>query len=267
MSDASIPASTLRQPTIPFRERRSVIFVSQCFFILSIFALWEFASGRLVSPFFIGAPSVMFAILWDWLTTGFIWIHIGYTLVEACIGFVIGAGLAVVFGLVLGSDRRLYDLFDPFISALYSIPKIALAPVLIIWFGLGMASKIVLAAMIVFFLVFHATVAGLRNVDLDLIDQVRIMGGKRRDVLAKVTIPSVMLNVLNGLRISFPFALHGAILGEIIASQAGLGYMLEFSRGRYDMSMMYASLLLLMVISVAIVTVINSIEKIIPKPE
>ena len=267
MSDVSIPASTTKGPAIPYRERRGVIFASQCLFIVSIFTVWEFASGRLISPFFVGSPSEIFSILWEWLKTGFIWPHLGYTMAEACLGFLIGSGLAIVIGLILGSDRYLYDLFDPFISALYSIPKIALAPVLIIWFGLGMPSKIVLAAMIVFFLVFHATVAGLRNVDLDLIDQVRIMGGKRRDVLTKIVVPSVLLSVLNGLRISFPFALHGAIVGEIIASQAGLGYMLEYSRGRYDVSMMYASLLLLMFVSVSIVTAIDAIEKIIPKPE
>lgn len=251
----------------PLLERRPVIFAAQSLCILLIFTVWELVSGPVISPFFIGAPTAIFAVLKTWLLTGFLWPHVGYTLASSVLGFLLGATVGVAVGLLLGLSHHLYDVFDPFMSAFYSIPKIALAPLLVIWFGLDMTPKVVLAAMIVFFLVFNATIAGFRNVDQDLIDQIYIMGGGRREALMKVIMPSVALRILNGLRISFPYALHGAIVGEIIASRTGLGYLLEYSRGRYDMSMMYAALLVLMVVAVVIVALLDAMEKFIPQPD
>lgn len=263
MSDAAaLPAQS-----VPFLERRAVIFAAQCLFILLIFTSWELISGPVVSPFFIGSPIAIFGVLKTWLGSGFVWEHVGYTIASSVLGFLLGAALGIAAGLVMGVSQHLYDVFDPYMSAFYSIPKIALAPLLVIWFGLDMTPKVVLAAMIVFFLVFNATIAGFRNVDSDLLDQIYIMGGGKRQAMTKVILPSVALRILNGLRISFPYALHGAIVGEIIASRTGLGYLLEYARGRYDMNMMYAALIFLMVVAVAIVALLDALERFIPKPE
>lgn len=252
---------------VPLHERGAVVFAAQCGFILLLFTAWELISGPVVSPFFIGSPIAIFEVMVKWVSTGFVWKHLGYTLASSVLGFLLGASTAIALGLVLGMSRHLYDVFDPYLNLFYSIPKIALAPLLVVWFGLDLTPKVVLAAMIVFFLVFNATVAGFRNVDTDLIDQVHIMGGSHRHAMTKVILPSVALRVLNGLRISFPYALHGAIVGEIIASRTGVGYLLEYARGRYDMNMMYAALLFLMIVAVLIVALLDALERYIPKPD
>jgi NitT/TauT family transport system permease protein len=264
----TIPMAALPAPRgLPLHERRAVVFAAQSLFIFSIFAIWEAISGPVISPFFIGSPIEIAGVLKKWLANGFAWKHVSYTLASSVLGFLLGSAAAIAVGLALGLSRHLYAVFDPFLSAFYAIPKIALAPLLVIWFGLDLTPKVVLAASIVFFLVFNATIAGFRNVDAELLDQVAVMGGTRRHAMLKVILPSVALRILDGLRIAFPYALHGAIVGEIIASRSGVGYLLEFSRGRYDMNMMYASLILLMVVAVAIVAVLDALERYIPKPE
>jgi NitT/TauT family transport system permease protein len=264
---AELPRAARLQMQVPLHERGWVVFAAQTAFIVAIFVVWEAVSGPIVSPFFIGSPSGVFKVLQKWFTSGFVWKHVGYTLASSVLGFLLGSAVAIAAGLVLGLNRRLYDLLDPFLAAFYSIPKIALAPLLVVWFGLDLAPKIVLAAAIVFFLVFNATVSGFRNVDPDLLDQVALMGGTHRHAMTKVILPSVALRVLDGLRVAFPYALHGAIVGEIVASRTGVGYLLEYARGRYDMNMMYAALLLLMAVAVAIVALLDALERHIPKPD
>jgi NitT/TauT family transport system permease protein len=251
----------------PLHERRALVFAAQCLFVLSIFTAWELISGPVIEPFFIGSPLEILAVLNKWIFSGFAWKHVSYTLASSVLGFLLGASVAIALGLALGLSRHLHAVFEPFLNAFYAIPKIALAPLLVIWFGLDLTPKVVLAASIVFFLVFNATISGFRNVDRELVEQVAVMGGTRQHLMTKVILPSVALRVLDGLRISFPYALHGSIVGEIIASRSGVGYLLEFSRGKYDMNMMYAALLLLMAVAVIIVALLDLLERYIPKPE
>ena len=270
VSPASVyspPPGEATPTSAAWSERRSVVVTAQILFVLLLLGLWELASGTIVDPFFISAPSRVAPILYEWATSGFLWQHIVYTIVNSVIGFVLGSLAAIALGVWLGTHERLYQVFDPILNAFYTIPKIALAPLLIIWFGLDRAPKVVLAAVIVFFLVFNATIAGLRQVDRDLVDIVRIMGGDRRTVVTKVVLPSVALHVLNGMRMSFPYAIHGAIVAEIIASNKGIGYMLEHARGLYNMNMMYAALVAMMVVAVIVVALIDSLGTKIPKAD
>jgi NitT/TauT family transport system permease protein len=176
-------------------------------------------------------------------------------------GYICGSIAGIALGFLLGRVRFLAEMLDPLILAVYSIPKIALAPLFILWFGIGMFSKVVIAAVTVFFLVFYNTYRGAREVDPDLIDAVRIMGGNRRQVLFGVVLPSSMVWIFTGLRIAIPYALTGAVVGEIVASNKGVGHMLKVSANTFDTTGMFVMLGVLVVTSSIIFVVLNRFEK------
>ncbi len=155
----------------------------------------------------------------------------------------------------------LAKIFDPFISALYSIPKIALAPLFILWFGIDMQMKVIFAAVTVFFLVFFNTLSGVRNVDQNLIDAVRLMGGKPRDIMLKVIVPSAMGYVLTGVHIAIPYALVGAVIGELIASNRGLGYLIDSSASDFNTAGVFAALVVLTIIGGLLNAIVNFIDR------
>lgn len=212
-------------------------------------SFWEAASGRLIKPFWISSPSAIWAQLAEWIATGDLWLHVRITLTETVAGFVLGACSGVAVGLALGLNKRLAAVLDPFIIAFYSLPKIALAPLFILWFGVGLASKIVMATFVVFFLVFYNTYAGTLAVEQELVDVLRLMGATRGQIVRKVILPSVLLWIFTGMKISVPYALIGAVVGEMMASNKGLGYLIQSAAGQYDTSGVFAALFVLMIIA------------------
>ncbi len=152
-------------------------------------------------------------------------------------------------GVILGRAKNLADLLNPFIMAFYSLPKIALGPLLIIWFGIGMDMKIILTAVVVFFLVFLNTYTGVRGVSQELVAILRLMGANERHVLRKVVLPSAVVWVFAGLRLSVPYAVIGAIVGEMIASNRGLGYLLTYSSIQFDTAGVFAAIFAIVILS------------------
>lgn len=215
-------------------------------------ASWELASGRLVAEFWISRPSEIAKELWSWISSGLIVGHLLSTVQAMALGFAIGSVTAISTGFVLGRSPRLSRIMDPFITAVYSLPKIALAPLFILWFGIGMASKVALSALIVYFLVFYNTFNGVRSVDQDLLDTVALMGASRRQLLVRVILPSSAIWIFAGLQIAVPYALIGAVVGEIIASNQGLGFLLRRSTGTFNTSGTFAALAVLMVVALAV---------------
>jgi NitT/TauT family transport system permease protein len=222
--------------------------------LLSALAVWHFSSGRIIDPFWVSSPSDVAQQLGTWLTEGILFFHLQATLTAMAIGLVLGASTGIMVGFVLGRIEVLARLLDPFIVAIYSLPKVALAPLFILWFGIGLLSKVVLTAVIVFFLVFYNTFSGVRSVDRDLVDVVRVMGGSRRDLLAKVVLPSSAAWIYTGLRIAIPYSLIGAVVGEIVASNRGIGYLLARASGTFNTAGTFAALFILMIVA----TLINS---------
>lgn len=220
--------------------------------LVFVLGTWELSSGTLIDPFWISAPSVVGARLWEWTVSGGIWLHTKITLTETLLGFVLGAISGVLFGLVLGLNRRAAKVLDPFIVAFYSLPKIALAPLFILWFGVGLASKVVLATFVVFFLVFYNTYAGTLAVEAELVDVLRIMGASRFQIIRKVIVPSAMIWIFTGMKTSVPYALIGAVVGEMMASNQGLGYLIQASAGQYDTGGVFAALFVLMIIATSL---------------
>jgi NitT/TauT family transport system permease protein len=218
----------------------------------AVLLVWQGASGRLVDNFFISNPLDVGVRLYRWTVDGSIFAHIGATIYATALGFIIGSVGGAILGIWLGVSPFASRLLNPYLNALNALPKVALAPLFVLWFGLGIESKIALAAVLVLFLVFLNTFAGVREVDQDLIDGARLMRATRTQVVIKVIIPSAMSWVFAGLKIAMPYALIGAVLGEMIAANRGLGYLVQFSGSQFDTAGVFAVLFVIALLAVAL---------------
>ncbi len=224
-------------------------------------ALWQFSSGRLIEPFWFSDPATIGQRLGQWIVDGTLLYHFWITLQEMMAGFICGVVLGSAAGLWLGRTRVLARLLHPLILAVYSLPKIALAPLFVLWFGVGMAPKVVLSGAVVFFLVFFNAYAGVREVDDDLIDTVRLMGGGKSAVRRFVLVPSALVWVFTGLKISVPYALVGAVVGEMMASNKGLGSLIQESAAQFDTAGVFAALAALLVLSITLNELLSWLER------
>jgi NitT/TauT family transport system permease protein len=229
--------------------------------LVVLLAAWQLASGRLIQPFWISSPLEVAQRLADWHEKGKLMPNIGVTLFEALSGFLIGTIAGGAVGLLLGWFRRLADLLDPFIIGLYSLPKVALAPLFILWFGIGLQMKVILTAVIVFFLVFFNTYSGVRDTSRELIDIIRLMGAGTGEVVRRVVLPSALTAIFVGLRVSIPYAMIGAVVAEMMASNRGVGYLLVDSTGQFDTAGAFAALTLLLVLSLALNAIVVRLER------
>jgi len=239
----------------------STVWLVRVALVAVFLVLWEIAADRWVDITFISRPSDIVGRLGDWVADGTLWTNTWITVQEMVYGFLLGAVAGVIAGFVLASLNFLYRVLDPFMMALYAIPKVALAPLFIVWFGIGMHMKVLLAAATVFFLVFLNTAAGVREVDRGLVDAVRLMGGNRWHVIRKVVLPSSMTGVLTGLKVAVPYALIGAVIGELVASNKGLGYLINDAAAQFDTAGVFATLVVLSVIAAVLNVVVNLIGK------
>ncbi|WP_209427671.1 ABC transporter permease [Pararhodobacter sp. SW119] len=241
-------------------ERRTMIWVMRAAFLVFVLGAWELSSGRLASEFFISRPTLIADQFWTWLIRGVIFYHGAITLLEAVAGFFLGGALGMIMGVWLGRAQTTAEVLDPFIMMFYSLPKVALAPLFVLWFGIGIEMKIYLTATIVFFLVFLNTYTGVRAVSRELIAILKLMGANERHVLFKVVLPSAITWVFAGLRLSVPYALIGAIVGELIASNRGLGYLLADSAGQFDTTGVFAALIAIMIMAFFLNSTIKVVE-------
>jgi NitT/TauT family transport system permease protein len=234
-----------------------VMALSQVALGLAVILVWQGASGRLIDNFFISNPVDVATRLWRWTADGSIFMHIGATVYATAMGFIIGSVGGAMLGVWLGVSPFASRLLNPYLNAL---PKVALAPLFVLWFGLGIESKIALAAVLVLFLVFLNTFAGVREVDQDLVDGARLMRATRAQVILKVIIPSAMSWVFAGLKIAMPYALIGAVLGEMIAANRGLGYLVQFSGSQFDTAGVFAVLFVIALLAVALNYLVDTMQ-------
>jgi len=242
-------------------QKMPPIWVIRLVLLVAFLALWEFSSGPLISPLFVSSPSAVVIVFWKWLVSGRLFYHAMITVTEALSGFVIGGLIGMMAGVALGRSKMLADILDPIIMIFYSLPKVALAPLFVMWFGIGIDMKIILTATVVFFLVFLNTYAGVRNVSRELIAILQLMQAQNRHVLTKVILPSAVSWVFTGLRLSVPYALIGAIVGELIAANQGLGYLLSDSSGQFNTAGVFAALLAIVLLAMALNYAVKLLEK------
>lgn len=225
-----------------------VLLPGLCFLIL-----WELASGY--SPFLetlISRPSAVVRELAEVFATGGIWKHLEATLTAMATGYVIGAISAVILGFLFGRVKLLGDIFNPYIVLFNGIPKVALAPIFIIWFGIGLMSKIAIVSTMVFFVVFINTFAGLRSINEEYVALVRIMGATRLQVVREVFLPATAPFILVGLRVGIPFSVIGAVVGEFIAATKGLGFYINYQQGLFNTTGIFVGVALLAFLVVAL---------------
>lgn len=223
--------------------------IARTVLLIVILVVWQLISGPVVAPLFISEPTDIWGRLVQWAENGVLWRNSWVTIQEVLLGYVIGSAVGIVGAFLIASSKLLYQILEPYIMALYSIPKVALAPLFIVWLGIGMQMKVVLAAVMVFFLVFLNTAAGIREVDRELIDAARLMNANRRDIILKVILPGSMTGVFTGMRVAIPYALIGAVIGELVASNEGLGYLINASAATFDTAGVFAALIVLTVIA------------------
>jgi NitT/TauT family transport system permease protein len=227
---------------------------------IAILFVWQGVSGRLVDNFFISNPLDVGTRLWEWTRNGMIFMHLWATIYATVVGFVVGSLIGAVLGVWLGVSTFAARLLNPYLSALNALPKVALAPLFVLWFGLGIESKIALAAVLVLFLVFLNTFAGVRQVDQDLIDAARLMRATRMQVVGKVILPSTLSWLFAGLRVSVPYALIGAVLGEMIASNRGLGYLVQYSGAQFDTAGVFAVLIVIALLAMLLNFLVDIVQ-------
>ena len=208
---------------------------------VTLLALWE-AFVRLtgVSPLVIPAPSAVLIVLWEGLTVGFLWPHIWVTTVETLLGFALGCAIGFVAGVLLGEIDFLRRLLWPYVLASQVVPKLALGPIFIVWFGFGMTSTIVITALICFFPLLENTLTGLQSVPPEKRDLFRMLGASRRQTLLRLKIPSGLPVIMAGVRVAIVLALVGAVVGEFIGGDAGLGASIIAAQGMMDSTLMFA---------------------------
>jgi NitT/TauT family transport system permease protein len=215
---------------------------------------WELGvRAGIIDPFFWGQPSGIWTQLMTWVregtAQGSLWEQILVTLEEAVLGFVIGVVLGVIFGVVLGTNRFLSDVLAPYIKALNSIPRVALAPIFAIGLGLGMQSKVALATVLVFFIVFFNAFQGVREADRNLLANARILGASQRKVTTAVIIPSALTWIIASMHVSFSFALVGAVVGEYVGATQGLGLLVQTAGANFNNNGVFAALVILAVVA------------------
>ncbi len=252
----------LQERRVNVVRARLVLMAQRLLLFGAMIALWE-VSVRMgwIDPYFTSQPSEILKRLVEWAKDGSLVQHVPITIFEAALGFVLGTLAGGGAGFVFGWFGRVADLLDPFIVAIYSLPKVALAPLFILWFGIGIETKVILTAVIVFFLVFFNTYAGVRDTSRELIDIIRLMGAGTGQILWRVVLPSALTVIFVGLRVSVPYALIGAVVGEMMASNRGIGFLLTNSTGQFDTAGAFAALLILVIISTAFNGVIVASEK------
>lgn len=242
------------------RRRRLLKFIQIMVGVVFIVG-WQLASGRLIDPFFASSPLDVGAKLVSWVQRGILFRNLSVTLYAMLAGFVIGSIGGFIVGFLFGRYESLATVFDPYITAFYSLPKIALAPLFIMWFGIGIESKIAMAAIIVFFLVFLNTYSGVRDVSAVHINAARIMGASEWQLLRIVIAPSAAAWVLAGLKVSVPYALIGAVVGEFMSANRGIGFLIAEASAQFDTAGVFAGLFVLAVVGIILSEFIKRAER------
>jgi NitT/TauT family transport system permease protein len=261
-------AAVVLDPVAEARARRRKILVraSQLALLVAVLGGWELAARtKFVDPFFSGQPSQVAVQLKTWVTDGTeagpLWEQVSVTLQEAALGFLIGVTCGVIAGIALGRVRFLAEVFGPYIKVLNSIPRIVLGSIFILWWGLGLTSKVALAVVLVFFGVFFNAFQGTREVDRNLIANARILGASKRQVTYGVVLPSALTWIIASLHVSFGFALIGAIVGEFLGAQKGLGLLIAHAQGTFNPNGVYAAMFIIAVVALVAEGLITLLER------
>ncbi|WP_088503112.1 ABC transporter permease [Burkholderia ubonensis] len=275
MTDMTLPPTAIPAPSLEdesraaqarLRRRRHLIIGLRIAVLVVVLGGWELAARlKWIDSFFFSQPTLIFAQLQDWFANGTsqgpLLTQVWVTLEETTIGFLIGSVAGVLCGIVLGRNKLMSDVFGLYIQIANSIPRVVLGSIFVIALGLGMASKIALAVVMVFFVVFGNAFQGVREADRYLIANAQILGASRRQITTSVVIPSALSWILASLHVSFGFALVGAVVGEFLGSKQGIGLLISTAQGAFNASGVFAAMIVLAVVALAADYLLTWLEK------
>jgi NitT/TauT family transport system permease protein len=254
-----VVAADARKARAALRRERWIVYGGIPAFGAFLLLVWEFGIGLVIDQRYVSSPSQIAGRLGGLIADGSLARHISTTMIEAGLGYLIGVAVGLAVAITLVAVPVLDEVAAPFIAAFYSIPKIALAPLFIMWFGLGTTPKILLAALMVFLIVLVNTIAGVRNINPGLIDVSRVLGARGLTLVRKVVLPGAAPAVVASIRLTFSRAMVGAVLGEFIAATQGLGFLIVRASRQFDTPTMYAGI----VVVAALVMAVNGLVRLI----
>jgi NitT/TauT family transport system permease protein len=219
----------------------------QAFIVIAVLVIWELSSDRFVDSLLISRPSEIFPKLWSWMVEGDLLYHASSTFKDSLLGLLVGGLAGLIVGCVLGQSKRLAVIFEPFITALYTMPKHALIPLFIMWVGINSELRVLTSSTIVFFLIFNNTFFGIRDVSTNLVNSVRVMGGSAADVLFRVSLPSALIWVVAAMKLAVPQAIVGVVVAEMLAGDRGLGFLVAMNAGTFNTAGTFAAILALLI--------------------
>lgn len=251
------------------RKRRLKILAAQLLLAAVLIGSWQsLTATKVVDPFFYGQPSGIAKQLYDYFSQGdqatefgSYWTQIFTTLREAVFGFVIGTATGVVFGVVLGANPFLARVVGPYIKVFNAIPRIVLGSIFLVAFGLGQVPKILLAAVLVFFVVFFNAFQGVREVDRNILNNARVLGASPLRIIRDVTVPSALTWIIASLHTAFGFAIVGALVGEVLGAQSGLGLVITTAQNQFNPDGVFATMIVIAVITLAAEFLLTRLER------
>jgi NitT/TauT family transport system permease protein len=258
---ASAGHSVVAQTRAAFSTRSIAVTLVRLAIILGFLFLWEIASGRWIEPFLISSPSRIFSSMVTHFQSGDLLQHSWVTFQEIAIGFPLGALVGIALGYWFGRSRFLAEIFEPIIIAINGIPRTALAPLFIVWLGIGIWSKVGVVFLLVFFLNFFNTYAGMRQMDTEYVDLARLMGVRGWKLTFRVILPAISPYIFTGIRTSIPFSVIGAIVGEFIAATEGLGFFIRMSAGIFRTADVFVGIIVLMIMVIVMDKVAGLVER------
>jgi NitT/TauT family transport system permease protein len=260
-SQSSSPELRTTPSKSMFSKRGLTVTVIRTVIILGFFLAWELASGRWIEPFLISSPSRIFTSLITGFQSGDLLQHTWVTFLEVAIGFPIGAITGIALGYGFGRSRLLAEVFEPIIIALNGIPRTALAPLFIVWLGIGLWSKVGVVFLLTFFLNFFNTYTGMRQMDQEYVDLAGLMGVRGWKLTLKVIFPAISPYVFTGIRTSIPFAVIGAIVGEFVAATEGVGFFIRMSAGIFRTADVFVGIIVLMIMVIILDKIAEAVER------
>jgi NitT/TauT family transport system permease protein len=223
---------------------------------------WQAAAVLgVIDPFFFSRPSDIALRVWTWVSSGSLWRHLAATLEESVLGLLIGGAIGVVMGFALARARFAARVLEPYIMMLNAVPRVVLAPLFLLWFGLGIWSKVALAVTLVFFVMFFSTYQGVREASTVIIDNVRLLGATEGQLVQHVLIPSALSWIFASLQVSLGFAVVGAVVGEYLGATRGLGYVIAQAEGTFDTTGVFAGMFVLALVVVGASAGVAKLER------
>ena len=257
-----MPSKSVPDMSKSFTRSKLALRAWQISLLIVILLAWHFLTLDPKVAFFFGQPLEVVKVIWAWfVTNGDIYLHLGVTLSETLLAFAIGTIAGLACGLWLGLSPRAAALLDPYLTAANSMPRVILAPIFGMWFGLGIWSKVALAVTLVFFIVFFNVYQGVREVSPVVLSNARMLGASRRDLMRHVYVPSAMSWVFSSLHTSVGLAFVGAVVGEYLGSASGVGYLILQAEGSFDINTVFAGIVLLTVFALVLDGLVGLAER------